>query len=80
MASPRPRPRLALVTHAKPIIGPLYDRMPVVLCPGHCAAWLDPRDEAPARFLALLQPAPALAPMSARVNSARNGDAALMPT
>lgn len=71
-----------IVTDANAAIRPLHDRMPVVLPPEHYATWLDQGERDTARLLALLQPAPAdgwaLEPVSTRVNSPRDDDAALM--
>lgn len=57
----------------------IHERMPAILNPADYASWLDPQNPAPQ---ALLRPAPAAAirlrPVSRRVNSVANDDAALI--
>ena len=66
-----------LTTTANDLVAPIHDRMPVILAPGDCDAWLDPLT--PARNLPpLLQPFPAQAmvarPVSKAVNNPANQD------
>ena len=58
----------------------LHDRMPVILPPDHYGPWLDPHIEDVRPLQTLLTPYPSaemkFRPVSRRVNSARNDDAA----
>ena len=68
-----------VTTEANAAITAIHHRMPVILKPGDFDAWLDPAGEA-RQLQALLRPYPAAAtrarPVSTRVNSVRNDDAA----
>jgi len=68
-----------LTTAANALVAPLHDRMPVIIRPDDYARWLGGSAEAAAALLAPL-PADALRShrVSARVNSVRNADAALI--
>lgn len=71
-----------LTTAANALMQPIHDRMPVIVPPGAYDAWLDPRNTGARGLEALLRPHDAAAmcahPVSTRVNSVRNDDAALM--
>lgn len=71
-----------LTTAANVLMQPIHDRMPVIVPPEAYDAWLDPRNTAARGLEVLLRPYDAAAmcahPVSARVNSVRNDDAALM--
>lgn len=68
-----------ITTAANATVQPIHERMPVILPPTAYATWLDPTVPRGA-LAALLQPYPASAmqvyPVSSRVNSPRNDDAA----
>ena len=70
-----------LTTEANAAIAEIHHRMPVILSPDAFKAWLDPAREA-AQLQALLRPYPAdetqARPVSSRVNSVRNDDAACL--
>lgn len=70
-----------LTTAANPLMAPIHDRMPVILPHAACDAWLDPRSSAD-RLETLLAPYAGddlrVRRVSARVNSVRNDDAALL--
>lgn len=71
-----------LTTAANALMAPIHDRMPVIVPPAAYEDWLDPRNTGARGLEPLLQPYPAEAmlahPVSPRVNSVRNDDAALM--
>ncbi|MGA7802125.1 MAG: SOS response-associated peptidase [Gammaproteobacteria bacterium] len=74
---------VTLVTTAtNALLAPLHDRMPVLLAPETCAAWLAPQTQDPQRLAALLRPYPADAmaahPVSLRVNNTPEDDAGLI--
>jgi len=60
----------------------IHNRMPVILQPEDHAAWLDPANQATAKLKELLKPCPARMmaahPVSTRVNTPRNDEAALL--
>jgi putative SOS response-associated peptidase YedK len=62
-----------LTTAANDLIGPIHDRMPVILAPEACVDWLDPTTEDPRRLTSLLAAYPAeqmeAYPVSSLVNS-----------
>lgn len=68
-----------LTTDPNEVVGPLHDRMPVILDRAHYEAWLDPGGSR-SQLEALLRPAPAgtlrAVPVSRRVNSPENDDPA----
>lgn len=70
-----------ITTTPNALVTPLHDRMPVILAREHYGTWLN-GDTAPEERAALLAPFPAEAmrayPISSRVNSPRNDDAALL--
>lgn len=72
----------ALTTVANTLMAPIHDRMPVIVPPEAYEEWLDPRNRNARGLEKLLQPFPASAMrahvVSARVNSVRNDDAALL--
>jgi putative SOS response-associated peptidase YedK len=47
-----------LTTDANELVRPIHDRMPVILSPDGCAAWLDPAIEDPRQLAPLLAPYP----------------------
>ncbi len=65
-----------IVTEANELIGPIHDRMPVIIGPADHDAWLEAADTTIP--MALLQPYPAgemrAYPVSRRVNAAKNDD------
>jgi putative SOS response-associated peptidase YedK len=65
-----------VTTTANAAMRVIHDRMPVILPPDRYDAWLDPREEDPAKLAALLLPCPdewlTLHPVSRRVNNARS--------
>lgn len=69
-----------LTTAANALIGPLHDRMPVIVEPGAYGVWLDPEMQDTAPLEALMAPFPsermAFQPVSTRVNSPANDDLA----
>lgn len=71
-----------ITTAANATMQPLHHRMPVILPTDHYAAWLDPRQTDQGVLRALLQQYPAdqmtYYPVSARVNTPANDDAALI--
>ena len=71
-----------LTTAANALMQPIHDRMPVILPAEAYEEWLDPRNTSARGLETLLQPYPVAAmqvhPVSPRVNSVRNDDAALM--
>lgn len=80
-ASPPMTTFTMLTTSANALMQPIHDRMPVIIAPEAYDSWLDPRSNG--RGLEpLLQPfapqAMRVHPVSPRVNSVRNDDAALM--
>jgi putative SOS response-associated peptidase YedK len=63
----------AVVTLApNDLMRPIHHRMPVMLTPAECRAWLDPRTSAPAGLLSLLRSPAASAMTALRVNSCVN--------
>jgi putative SOS response-associated peptidase YedK len=70
-----------VTTHANGALAPIHERMPVVVAPQDFETWLSSKTD-PSEAAALLKPAPddllSLAPVSMRVNSADNDDAALL--
>lgn len=68
-----------LTCDANPMMREIHDRMPVILEPEECAAWLDPGAADPAAVQGLLDPAPdgvlGAAAVSRLVNSPRNDSA-----
>ncbi len=71
-----------LTTAANARIAEIHDRMPAILLPADCAAWLDPERREPTQLEPLLQPlapeAMELRPVSPRVNDVRCDDADLL--
>jgi len=71
-----------LTTAANALMQPIHDRMPVLISPDAYDAWLDPGNTSGRGLEPLLQPydvdAMCAHPVSTRVNSVRNDDAALM--
>jgi putative SOS response-associated peptidase YedK len=69
-----------ITTTANELVVPIHDRMPVILDPADYDAWLESPDTAIP--MALIQPYPARRmsayPVSTRVNSPRNDDAAVI--
>jgi putative SOS response-associated peptidase YedK len=65
-----------ITTSANRIVGPLHDRMPVILPPEHWELWLDRTEDDLALLHSLLVPAPdgllRLRPVGTMVNSVRN--------
>jgi putative SOS response-associated peptidase YedK len=70
-----------LTTSANALVGPIHDRMPVVVDAADFDAWLDTDGHRPAEVAGLLRPAPddlfEAIPVSARVGAVRNDDAAV---
>ncbi len=70
-----------VTTDANAPLAAIHERMPVVIAPKDFEKWLS-LDTQPAEAAALLKPAPddllSLTPVSTRVNSADNDDAALL--
>jgi len=78
-----PRDTCAVVTTApNALMQPVHHRMPVMLTPEQCAAWLDPRPTTPAALAPLLRPPPAesmcASVVSRRVNNVRHDDPACL--
>ena len=71
-----------IVTDANDLVGPLHDRMPVILPPEHQAAWLDPNNADTDQLRSLLTPAETAGwtthPVSKAVNNPRNDNAELL--
>jgi putative SOS response-associated peptidase YedK len=71
-----------IVTDADRILAPIHDRMPLILASDQYRAWLDPANQDMAALRELLQPAGDVTlefrPVSKRVNSPANDDAALI--
>lgn len=69
-----------ITTTPNELVAPIHDRMPVILDPADYDAWLESPDTAIP--MALIQPYPAnrmsAYPVSTRVNSPRNDDAAVI--
>ena len=65
-----------VTTEANAVVGPIHDRMPVVLPPSAWDAWLDPANEDLEALAGLLVPAPddllVAVPVSAAVGNVRN--------
>ena len=65
-----------ITTEANGVVGPVHDRMPVILKPADYARWLDPEERRPAALAGLLAPIPedrlVAHPVSKRVNNPRN--------
>ncbi|MBW3615565.1 MAG: SOS response-associated peptidase [Actinobacteria bacterium] len=73
-----------VTTAANPLLGPVHDRMPVVLAPGDWDEWLDRHQTDTGSLRRLLQPADGghleMFEVSSRVNSVRNdGDDLVAP-
>jgi putative SOS response-associated peptidase YedK len=68
-----------VTTEANALLAPVHDRMPVIIGPDDYARWLDPANVDVADLIAPY-PSSAMAcyPVSLRVNSVRNDDAALL--
>jgi len=68
-----------VTTEANSLLAPIHDRMPLIVAPEDYARWLDPDDADVAELIAPY-PSSAMAcyPVSLRVNSVRNDDAALL--
>lgn len=71
-----------LTTDANALMRPLHERMPVIVPRTEYETWLDPENVTGTGLEGLLQPYPAdemrAVPVSTRVNSVRNDDAALL--
>jgi len=71
-----------LTTAANALIRPLHERMPVIVAPAAYETWLDPGNVTGHGLDELLRPYPEdemrAVPVSTRVNSVRNDDAALL--
>jgi putative SOS response-associated peptidase YedK len=68
-----------VTTEANALLAPIHDRMPVIIGPDDYARWLDPANADVADLIAPYPPgAMACYPVSSRVNSVRNDDAALL--
>ena len=67
-----------ITTDANDVVGPIHNRMPVILHPGDYALWLDPGFDEKEPLTTLLKPYPAEAmeayPVSRRVNSPSNNE------
>ena len=67
-----------LTTAANALVGPIHDRMPVIVEPGAYGVWLDPDMQETAPLEPLMVPYPsdrmALYPVSSRVNTPANDD------
>jgi putative SOS response-associated peptidase YedK len=67
-----------LTVEANDLVRPLHDQMPAVRAPEDFAAWLNPREDDPARLLPLLRPYPPESmqrwAVDRRVNSVRAVD------
>ena len=68
-----------VTTEANPLLAGIHDRMPLIIAPRDYERWLDPAN---ADVADLIAPYPAAAmayyPVSSRVNSVRNDDAAVL--
>ena len=58
-----------ITTEPNELMRPIHDRMPAVLSPEQCDAWLDPAERAPAELALLLRPCPAAELEARRVSS-----------
>jgi putative SOS response-associated peptidase YedK len=71
-----------IVTEADPELASIHDRMPLILAPEQYHTWLDPMNQESAVIQKLLHPTAAVQlefqPVSKRVNSPANDDAALI--
>jgi len=69
-----------VTTSANALLATLHDRMPVIVAPSDYARWLDVASDADVTDLLAPYPADAMTwyPVSTRVNSVRNDDAALI--
>ncbi len=69
-----------ITTEANPLLRPIHDRMPVILDPADYDAWLDTAGVGPDQAARRLRPYPdaglVAVPVSTRVNSPKNDDAA----
>jgi putative SOS response-associated peptidase YedK len=73
-----------ITTEANPLASQIHDRMPVILHPADCAAWLDPANQDVAELSRLITPYEgsdlAVRPVSTYVNNSRNkGDKCIEP-
>ncbi|MBI5382097.1 MAG: SOS response-associated peptidase [Opitutae bacterium] len=57
-----------ITTEPNDLLRPIHDRMPAILSPEDCDAWLDPAEQAPARTAPLLRPWPAADMVAHRVS------------
>ncbi|HEY4686375.1 MAG TPA: SOS response-associated peptidase [Dehalococcoidia bacterium] len=71
-----------VTTEPNAVVSPIHDRMPVILPDDVVDLWLDPREEDVERLGSLLRPAAEdvliATPVSPRVNSVKNDDAACL--
>ena len=71
-----------ITTPANALSARIHDRMPLVIAPEDCAAWLDPGNEDRGALKALVRPYPAermsAHPVSPRVNAPEHDDARLL--
>ena len=71
-----------ITTEANETVGPVHDRMPVILHPEDYGRWLDPGVQKPELVQPLLRPYPseelAAFPVSRRVNNPKNDDPACL--
>ena len=71
-----------VTTEPNAVVSPIHDRMPVILPDDVVDLWLDPREENEERLGSLLRPAAEdvliATPVSPRVNSVKNDDAACL--
>ena len=67
-----------ITTEPNELMRPIHNRMPAILAPEQCYEWLDPAQQAPARFAPLLRPVPAeqltAVRVSKRVNNLAHDD------
>jgi putative SOS response-associated peptidase YedK len=68
-----------ITTEPNELMRPIHDRMPVIIGPGDYAAWLDVKNDHPKTFLRSYPDSGMEAyPVSLRVNTPKNDDAALI--
>ena len=68
-----------VTTEANELLGPIHDRMPVIIAPNDYARWLDPANADVADLIgSYSSDVMASRPVSLRVNSVRNDDAQLL--